>query len=254
MADLLTTRQLQDLLQIDRITVYRMLNDGRLKGVKIGNQWRFPQSEIDRLLGEERAPVEPAEAAQVLSDFPADCVGKVQDIFAGIIGVGAVTITLEGEPLTEPTYCNPFCRLMLANPSGHKACQASWRKIALRNSGDAPFQVCHAGLHYRRATIDLDQRPVAYLVAGQFYAHTPEREQQHARLAMLAARHQIPLERLEEAAERIPILKNYQQEQVREWTPRVASTVHSILCERAELMDRLQRIAELSTVRPALPK
>ncbi len=53
MNELLTTKQIQDLLQVDRITVYRMLNDGRLKGVKIGNQWRFPQSEIDRLTGEE---------------------------------------------------------------------------------------------------------------------------------------------------------------------------------------------------------
>ena len=45
MAELLTTKQLEDLLKIDRITVYRMLNDGRLKCVKIGNQWRFPRNE-----------------------------------------------------------------------------------------------------------------------------------------------------------------------------------------------------------------
>ena len=50
MEDLLTTREVQELLHVDRITVYRMLSDGRLKGVKIGQQWRFPAREVDRLL------------------------------------------------------------------------------------------------------------------------------------------------------------------------------------------------------------
>ena len=47
MAELPTTKQLQDLLKIDRTTIYRMLGDGRLAGVKVGNQWRFPKEEID---------------------------------------------------------------------------------------------------------------------------------------------------------------------------------------------------------------
>ncbi len=53
MDDLLTTKQVQDILKVDRITVYRMLNDGRLKGVKIGQQWRFPAREVERLLSGE---------------------------------------------------------------------------------------------------------------------------------------------------------------------------------------------------------
>ncbi|MCA9947998.1 MAG: helix-turn-helix domain-containing protein, partial [Anaerolineales bacterium] len=38
MEDLLTTRQVQELLQVDRTTVYRMRKDGRLTGVKVGQQ------------------------------------------------------------------------------------------------------------------------------------------------------------------------------------------------------------------------
>ena len=38
---LLTTREVLDMLKVDRITIYRMLQDGRIKGVKIGQQWRF---------------------------------------------------------------------------------------------------------------------------------------------------------------------------------------------------------------------
>ena len=50
MDELITTKQVQDLLQVDRITIYRMLKDGRLKGVKVGKQWRFQTQEIEDLV------------------------------------------------------------------------------------------------------------------------------------------------------------------------------------------------------------
>jgi excisionase family DNA binding protein len=252
MSELLTTKQLQDLLKVDRITVYRMLNDGRLKGVKIGNQWRFSRSDIDRLTGEERPFAEPENKGEILTDFPSDCVQRVQEIFAGIIGIGAITVTLRGDTLTEPTFSNPFCKLMLSNPSGRQACQASWRKIALRATGEPPFQICHAGLCYQRSIIHLDNQRVAWLVAGQFYISPTDDDKEQERLEQLANKHNIPLSQLADAARKIPVLKRYQQEQVQEWTPKVADTVRSILCERNDLMNRLQRIADLSNIRSTL--
>jgi excisionase family DNA binding protein len=254
MSELLTTKQLQELLKIDRVTVYRMLNDGRLKGVKIGNQWRFPQNEIDRLMGETREPAEPEISTEELSDFPTDCAQRVQDIFAGIIGIGAITVTVRGEALTEPTYSNPFCKLMLSSPSGRQACQASWRKIALRTTGEPPFQVCHAGLCYQRSVINLVNQPVAWFIAGQFYITPPDHEKERERLEQLANKHDIPQSSLADASLKIPVLKKYQQDQVLEWTPKVANTINSFLCERSELMNRLQRIADLSNIRPTLSK
>ena len=58
MTELLTIKQLHEILKVDRVTLYRMLDDGRLRGIKIGNQWRFPQSELDRLLGGDSAAAE----------------------------------------------------------------------------------------------------------------------------------------------------------------------------------------------------
>ncbi len=248
MSELLTTKQLQELLKIDRVTVYRMLNDGRIKGVKIGNQWRFPQSEIDRLIGEPREPAEPETSSEDLTDFPTDCVQKVQEIFAGIIGIGAITVSLQGETLTQPTFCNPFCKLMLSSPGGREACQASWRKMALRTTGEPLYQVCHAGLSYKRSVITLNDRPVAWLIAGQYYTTAPDREKECEHLEQLSVRHNIAMDQLANAASTIPIISRHQREQIQEWTPIVASTVSSILCERTDLVNRLQHIAEISTI------
>ena len=47
---LLTARQVQTMFGVDRSTVYRMAEDGRLPALKIGRQWRFRPEEIERLL------------------------------------------------------------------------------------------------------------------------------------------------------------------------------------------------------------
>ena len=252
MAELLTTKQLQDLLKIDRITVYRMLNSGRLRGVKIGNQWRFPQSEIDRLLGAEPQDLEdePCDEDDAITDFPSECVNKVQDIFAGILGIGAITVTLQGEMLTEVTFGNPFCKMMLSCPSGRQACKESWRKMAQNQAMEPPFLTCHAGINYTRAQITFNDQPTAWLISGQFLVNRKKHTIEESKVRKLAAIHGISYPDLLRAAEKIPQLKPTQMGQVQEWTPKVAATVQSILCERSDFMDRLQRIAELSAIRP----
>ena len=50
MADFLTAKQVIELLKIDRTTLYRMLKEERIKGLKIGSQWRFSKQDIDVLL------------------------------------------------------------------------------------------------------------------------------------------------------------------------------------------------------------
>lgn len=252
MNELLTTKQLQEMLKIDRITVYRMLNDGRLKGKKVGNQWRFPQTEIDRLMGEAVESEMPI--VESIPDFPSGCAKEVQDIFAGIIGIGAVTVTTRGTPLTEPTFSNPFCKLILSTEKGQQACQASWRKIAQKNTGEPNFQICHAGLCYKRSEIMVGDALTAWLIAGQYYLNAPDTEKGKIHIEELSQRLQLPYSELLENSKRIPVLKRHQQELVQEWTPKVAATFQSILCERSDLVSRLQRIAELSTVTPTLSK
>ncbi|MFO7778943.1 MAG: helix-turn-helix domain-containing protein [Nitriliruptoraceae bacterium] len=46
----LSTQQVQDLLDVDASTIYRMAADGRLPAVRIGRQWRFPAEQIEAML------------------------------------------------------------------------------------------------------------------------------------------------------------------------------------------------------------
>ena len=114
MTELLTSKQVQDLLQLDRTTIYRMLKDGRLSGVKVGSQWRFRRQEIDELLSSadtyDDSETIPSEV------LPVHCIQSIQNVFAQIAEVGAVTTDRHGQPITEISHCTQFCKLMLPQP------------------------------------------------------------------------------------------------------------------------------------------
>jgi excisionase family DNA binding protein len=242
---LLTAKQVQELLKVDRTTIYRMLKDGRLNGVKVGQQWRFYASAVDDLLtgvkrlGESNIPV----LADIL---PLHCVQPVQDVFAEIAQVGAVTADKDGQPLTKISNSCGFCKLILGSDEGRQACIESWRHLANQKDAAPEFTSCHAGLQYARARIEVRGELIAILVAGQFYVHPPEPEEQEQRLRALSEKYHIDIDLLTQAARQISVLDTRHVPQISGWLERVAQTFEQISAERADLMSRLKQISAMS--------
>ena len=46
-SDLLTTKELSEYLQLDRMTIYKLLKSGDIPANRVGHQWRFFRSDID---------------------------------------------------------------------------------------------------------------------------------------------------------------------------------------------------------------
>ena len=248
MDDLLTTRQVLELLKVDRITVYRMLQDGRLNGVKIGQQWRFYQRDVERLLGSAPSPAEPA-ASDPRSSFPTHCVQTIQDLYSDVGSVPALVVDPQGEPLTEITRPCSFCQLMLQSDSGRAACQTSWRQSAARASRKSQSFTCHARLEYIGAAIrDPEDNVVGLFISGQFYRQVPDAAEESGRIERLAAEHQLDLPALRHASSEIPVIEASQQEHMHSWPLSAARAIQSILGERTSFMTRLQQIANLSQI------
>jgi excisionase family DNA binding protein len=249
MADLLTTKQLQDLLKIDRTTIYRMLTDGRLMGVKVGNQWRFPKEEIDALLSGARRsePESPTDENDVL---PLHCIQPIQDVFADIAQVSSLTTAPDGSPLTKMSSPCRFCSLILATGSGRQACVASWRKLATQSDHRPQFVTCHAGLHYARARIEIGGHLKAMVIAGQFYASPPKPAEEESRLRSLAHTHNIDPKTLRDAAREIPVVDQRKEAQIGTWMEKIAGTFAHFGRERSDMMSRLRRIADITSLPP----
>jgi excisionase family DNA binding protein len=249
---LLTAKQTQELLKVDRTTIYRMLKDGRLNGVKVGQQWRFYTSEVNDLLaganrlGERNTPI-------LIDILPLHCMQPVQDVFAEIAQVGVVTADKEGQPLTKISNSCDFCKLILGSDEGRQACIESWRQLVNQKKAAPEFTTCHAGLKYARARIEVQGELIAILVAGQFHIHRPEPEEQGERLRALAEKFSIDNPLLNQAAKQITVLNTARVPQISGWLEKVAHTFEQISSERADFMSRLRQIAEMSIFEKSIP-
>lgn len=245
MNELLTTRQVQEILKIDRITVYRMLQDGRLKGVKIGQQWRFPQSEVDRLLGRssEEAGLYGSSSE---AGFPIHCMQTIQDLFSEVSQIPALVVDMDGQPLTQPSSPCAFCQNLLESRAGAEACRASWRSFTAGSQGGSQYFTCHAGLHYVGAPLVDQSGQVGLFLAGQFYWQEPDRREEEERIRRLSQVSGVPAADLRETAGSIQVIPPEQHHKVETWPYSAARAVNSILRERVGFIERLQQIANLT--------
>jgi excisionase family DNA binding protein len=245
MDNLLTAKQVQDLLNVDRTTVYRMLKDGRLVGVKMGKHWRFATREVnDILAGTIR--VNEAEVPLPENALPLNCMQPVQDVFAEIAEVGAVTTDKNGNALTRISNSCDFCKLIIGSDEGRMACKESWHKLVSQKDAAPEFTTCHAGLQYARACIEVRGELIAILITGQFYIQKPDEREESERLHSLAEKYHIDESLLAQASKQISVLDSRKIPQISGWLERVANTFEQISSERVNLMGRLRQIAEMS--------
>jgi excisionase family DNA binding protein len=245
MEELLTTRQVLEILKVDRITVYRMLQDGRLKGVKIGQQWRFPRREVDQLLNPTQPAPAPA-AAEPDATFPTHCVQTIQDLFSDVSQIGAFILDRDGEPVTEMSGPRAFCKLMMASPKGQAACRSCWKEFAARNSENDRYFACHAGLSHVGAPIQVRGERIGLFLVGPFTWGAANPNEQAERMRRLANQVDLAPDALLEAAKAIPAIAPERQSQLETWPFTAARAVQSILIERTGFMERLRQIADLT--------
>jgi excisionase family DNA binding protein len=246
MTELLTTKQVQELLQVDRTTIYRMLNDGRLTGIKIHSHWRFRRQEIENLLSSasqsETAGSSPSDV------LPLHCIQSIQNVFSQIAEVGSIVTDMDGQPVSKISHCSRFCSLIQKSPSGYQACVDSWKRLAQYPEKQPVFLPCHAGLQYARGFININKTPTAMIVAGQFFLHPPDPAELDLHLRSLSARHGIDYHELSRAAHNIAHLDEKKQSQIGTWMLEVAKVFGEIGSERAEMLRRLRVISEMSNM------
>lgn len=156
---LLTARQVQDLLDIDKSTVYRMAGDGRLPAVKVGRQWRFPADEIERIL--HLGPPAPAD-----HEIDSGTAQAVVDLAARAAGVMMVVCDTDGVPLTEVANPCPRFEELSKRPESVTACVAEWRRLADDLDFAPRFAEGVFGFECARTFVRSGNRLVGVVLAG----------------------------------------------------------------------------------------
>ncbi|MCX6032647.1 MAG: PocR ligand-binding domain-containing protein [Chloroflexi bacterium] len=236
----LTVRQLEERLQVDRITIYRMLSSGRLNGVKVGGQWRFREEDIRQVI----APQSDVSGAPSSSQptLPLPCLQAMQQLFSEAAEVAAVVVDPQGQPLTDFTNDCAFCNLILASEAGRRRCIKSWAALADGVDSAPRLHRCHAGLLYGRTTIHVEGNPLAAVIAGQALSDTD----QATGLAELAEACALSLPRLQEAYATIHRLDHAHLDKMLRLLRILGVAACRIGSERHRLVARLDRIAQIT--------
>lgn len=251
MADMLTAKDMQGLLQVDRSTIYRMAEAGHLPAIKVGKQWRFPHDRVDKWLKNRAAAPESAlpqesirSIAPLANLLPLDCVQLIQDAFAETLGVMLVITDLAGQPVTQVSNPSPVYNLLTETEGGHTLCQEQWHGLSQMPALEPRFVPGWGGLLCTRALVrlgnELKGAVIAFGVAPQNWPPTP------AAIAELAQSLQLAPDKLGQVFSSVTSLTLDQQKQILLTIQRIADILAHIVGERCLLLDRLDTIAKLS--------
>lgn len=250
MSEMLTTKELQSLLLVDRTTIYRMAESGRLPAIKVGNQWRFPRAQVETWLQRQAKPfVQLANGPEAGVEngaalFPLECVQLIQDSFADALGVMILTTDLAGQPITRPSNACGLFTAADASPVARRRCLELWTRIANDPSLAPRFVESHLGLLCARGLIRADNEIKAMLVVGGIAPQTwPPDDSQIDRMS---AELELPADLLRQHIYEVYCVDQQEQARILPFVQRIADIFSHIVQQRLDLGGRLQRIAEIS--------
>jgi excisionase family DNA binding protein len=154
----LTAGDVQRLIRVDRSTIYRMAESGRLPAVKVGRQWRFPAAAIEQwLAGDTDRPT---------GDFPDSCMQNVADLFADIYGVMVIVTDINGHPVTEVSNPCGYFDAVSSEAEALERCIAEWKSLGTEYDFAPRLRPSHLGFLCTRAFIRVDNELAGMVIAG----------------------------------------------------------------------------------------
>lgn len=159
---LLTAQQVQAMFGVDRSTVYRMAEDGRLPALKIGRQWRFRPEDIEGVLEINPSKARSSEAPLVL---PA-AAAAVVEVAAELLGVMMVAADMQGNPITDVANPSPWFVARADDPASIADCVAEWKVLAAEPDFEPRFLTGQLGFQCARAYIRSGTSLVGMVLVG----------------------------------------------------------------------------------------
>jgi len=250
MTTMLTTKDLQELINVDRSTIYRMAESGKLPAIKVGRQWRFPAEEIEAWLAggqPEPSPAPQALEQQVgdLADMLLPGVAKpLADLLGNIFGVMVLVTDLDGQPLVEPANPCGLFKFVHNHPTTNPMCAETWRELGSDPDRTPRFRPTPLGFECARGFIRVGPEVKGMVIMGGIAPSEwpPAADQVRA----IAAELGVPADSIADHIDEVYYLDRSHQAWVLEYLPRISSLFSRIARERSRLVDRLDTIASLA--------
>lgn len=242
MTTFLTSQEMQELINVDRSTVYRMAEDGRLPGVKVGRQWRFPADRVAAQLGlvtepAGHPPSPPAEPTGLDRLLRPEVAQSIADLIGDLFGVMAVITDMEGRPITNVANPCGYYAAVASQPGAVEACLSQWRLFADEPHVAPRWVRTHLGFLCARTFVWVDLRPVGMIVIGGVTppAWPPPPDQ----IADIADSVGVSADLLLDAAGETWNIDADERRKVLRLLPQVGDLVSQLASARGQLLDQL---------------
>ena len=154
----LTARDVQELIRVDRSTIYRMAEAGRLPAIKIGRQWRFPSDAIHEWLGTSGIGRE--------GTLPRSSTQDIADLFAELYGVMVIVTDIAGNPLTSVSNPCGYFSAVSGEASAVERCVTEWKALGDQYDFEARLRPSHLGFLCTRAFIRVGNELAGMVISG----------------------------------------------------------------------------------------
>ena len=261
MTDLLTTKDVQDLLHVDRTTVYRMVDSGQLPAMRVGKQWRFARADLERWLrqqavrGTAQAPAPAASSGTQaagkpdvpLSELlPIQCVQMIQDGFAEALGVMIVITDMDGRPVTRVSNSCGLYDIVIGSSEAVALCIQSWQRLAGALTLEPKFAPSDLGLLCARGLIRMGNELKGMVFLGGIAPDTwPPSESE---ITAIAAHFGLDPGRVRANLDAVYRLNKEARDRALGFVQRIADILSHVLEDRSVLYGRLQAIATLTSL------
>jgi len=241
---LLTTQDVQRLMKVDRSTIYRMAEDGRLPAVKVGRQWRFPEDRLHEWLRRSAPAAADPQARGLGATLGRQLLQAVADLLGEALEAMIVLTDLTGRPLADPSNTCGLFDAVHDYPGVLDKCVGGWQALAAEADLEPQWRATPLGFLCARSLVRDGERLVGMIVAGgiapQDWPPSPEECER------LASGLGVPSRVVQERAAEVHHLDAVQQERVLRLLPRSAAFVSRLAMEGSRLAGRLEAIASLA--------
>lgn len=248
---MLTAKDVQSILHVDRSTVYRMAEAGQLPAVKVGRQWRFPSDQMHQWLNNQSATginiskQNPAGALQntvnnIESLLPLECIQLIQDTFADMLDVMIIITDMSGHPVTKVSKpCGPF-NAIKEIPNALEKCIEDWAHFGEIIEMEPKLIRSHLGLLGTRGLIREGLTLKGMVIVGGIAPSEWPPAPEH--IASIAAEFGVPANTFDPYLTQVSYLSKTQQARVLTIVQQIANIIAHIITERREIVGKLNAI------------
>jgi len=228
----LTARDVQELIRVDRSTIYRMAESGRLPAIKVGRQWRFPAGAVHAWLAACGNGAD-GDGAQGVSSAQ-----EVTDLFADLYGVMVIVTDISGNPITEVSNPCGYFSAVSGEAAALDRCIAEWKALGGQYDFQPRLRPSHLGFLCTRAFIRIGNELSGMVIAGGIapdeWPPPPERREE------IAERSRVPLSIVEENIEDVHRIASEDQDRFLAAIPILARHLSSIATKERLTNQRLR--------------